>query len=115
MNDNVAEQLAQMAAARLVELMNELAPDEPKFIRAIRAMRPGPYGDAPPIIVEDEIAGLMTERPSLVGIMIGRWMYDIADREGETQKAAYAVVEAGQLIARRIWDEKFSTQILSNP
>ncbi|NTF17870.1 hypothetical protein G6L37_05605 [Agrobacterium rubi] len=106
MNEKIAEQLEVLAADRVVELMTEFAPDESTFIRAIRVPRPGAFGDAPPIIVEDEIVALMQEHPSLVGVMVGRYWYEFSDREDETQKAAHAVVEAGLVIARRIWNAR---------
>jgi hypothetical protein len=111
--NRVAARLADMAAARTMELLLELASEEPRFIRAIKTKRPSIYpgidGDPPPVIVEDEILALMTARPVLVGAMVGQWMYDCAVRQEEISKAASAVVEAGLVIARRMWIEKFGS------
>lgn len=115
MNENIAEQLASLAAERIIALMTELAPEEDRFIRAIRVPRPGPYGDVPATIVEDELVALMKKRPALVGVMFGRYMYDLSDREGETQKAANAAVDAGLLIARRRWDAEFKASSTPSP
>lgn len=115
LNDDIAGQLAELAAKRIVELMTEFAPDEPRFIRAVKVPRPGPYDDLPPIIVEDEIAAVMREKPALVGVMVGRYTYDFSDREEERRKAAHTAVELGLILARDIWHARFKTQASPSP